>query len=88
VTIRAFENGDRICLEVMNLSSQLEDKPERLLSRGVGLSNTRLRLEQLYGMGQSLSLFELDPKGVCVRLSIPVRRLHPQEITGSVVATV
>jgi two-component system, LytTR family, sensor kinase len=88
VTIRAFENGDRICLEVMNLSSQLEDEPERLLSRGVGLSNTRLRLEQLYGMGQSLSLFELDPKGVCVRLSIPVRRLHPQEITGSVVATV
>jgi two-component system, LytTR family, sensor kinase len=88
VTIRASENGDRICLEVINLSSRLDEKPEKLLSRGVGLSNTRLRLEQLYGMGQSLTLFELDPKGVCVRLSIPVRRLHAQEITSSVVATV
>jgi sensor histidine kinase YesM len=87
VTIRASENRGRICLEVINLSSRLEEKPERLLSRGVGLSNTRLRLEQLYGMEQSLSLFELDPKGVCVRLSIPMRRFHPQEITGSAVAT-
>src|SRR5215469_3323495 len=40
VTIRVFENRGRICLEVINLSSQLEEEPERLLSRGVGLSNT------------------------------------------------
>jgi two-component system, LytTR family, sensor kinase len=86
VTIRASENQGRICLEVINLSSQLEEKPERLLSRGVGLSNTRRRLEQLYRMEQSLSLFELDPKGVCVRLLIPVRHLHPQGIAPSAVA--
>ncbi|MBV9341437.1 MAG: histidine kinase [Acidobacteria bacterium] len=87
VTIRAFERHDRICLEVINLSSQLEEKPERLLSRGVGLSNTRLRLEQLYGIEQSLSLFQLEPKGVCVRLSIPIRRFHPEENTASAMAT-
>jgi two-component system, LytTR family, sensor kinase len=86
VTIRAFENSGRICLEVMNLNSQLEDEPERLLSRGVGLSNTRLRLEQLYGTEQSLSLFELDPKGVCVRFAIPIRRFHPED-TASAMAT-
>jgi two-component system, LytTR family, sensor kinase len=87
VTIRAFENRGQICLEVINLSSQLEEEPEKLLSRGVGLSNTRLRLAQLYGREQSLSLFELDPKGVCVRLSIPMRRFHPEENTTSALAT-
>jgi two-component system, LytTR family, sensor kinase len=87
VTIRASENQGRICLEVMNLSSKLEEEPDRLLSRGVGLSNTRLRLEQLYGLEQSLRLFELDPKGVCVRLLIPLRRFHPEEIAASAMAT-
>ena len=87
VTIRAFENRGQICLEVLNLSSKLEEEPEKLLSRGVGLSNTRLRLEQLYGLEQSLSLFELDPKGVCVRLSIPMRRFHPEENTSSEMTT-
>lgn len=87
VTIRAFENRSRICLEVINLSGQLEEEPEKLLSRGVGLSNTRLRLKQLYGLEQSLSLFELDPKGVCVRLSIPMRRFRPEESNAPAMAT-
>lgn len=87
VTIRGSENEGRICLEVINLSSKLLDQPERLLSRGIGLSNTRRRLEQLYGLEQSLSLFELDPKGVRVRLSFPMRRFHPEENTASEMAT-
>lgn len=86
VTIRAFENCGRICLEVINLNSRLEEEPERLFSRGVGLSNTRLRLQQLYGREQSFSLFELDPKGVCVRLLIPMRS-HFEETSDSVMAT-
>ncbi len=87
VTIRGSENEGRICLEVINLSSKLEADPESLLSRGIGLSNTRRRLEQLYGLEQSLSLFELSPKGVCVRLSFPMRRFHPEENTASEMAT-
>lgn len=87
VTIRALENRGRICLEVINRSSKLDEKPERLLSRGVGLSNTRQRLQQLYGLEQSFSLFELDPKGVCVRLSIPMRRFLPEETNASIMAT-
>jgi two-component system, LytTR family, sensor kinase len=87
VAIRAFEKQARICLEVINLSSKLEEEPERLLSRGVGLSNTRLRLEQLYGLEQSLSLFQLGSKGVCVRLSIPMRRFQPDESDASAMAT-
>ena len=79
VTVRAFHDAQKLCLEVANLTSTLDDTPERLLLKGVGLSNTQARLEQLYGRDQSLSLFNLRPKGVCVRLSIPFRKLPADE---------
>jgi LytS/YehU family sensor histidine kinase len=79
VTIRAFQDGHRLFLEVANLASALDDTPERLFLKGVGLSNTRGRLEQLYGGDQSLSLFNLKPRGVCVQLSIPCRELSADD---------
>ena len=79
VTIRAFREQDRLCLEVSNYTSSLEGAPEKHLSVGIGLSNTRERLEQLYGEEQSLRLFRLDPKGVCVQVSIPSRQLPADE---------
>jgi LytS/YehU family sensor histidine kinase len=60
-------------LEVRNLSSTLEEKPARLPERGVGLANTRARLEQLYGNRQQFVLRNLEPSGVCADLSIPFR---------------
>lgn len=79
VNVRSFQERDRLCLAVSNFTSSLEGPPEELLSRGVGLSNTRERLEQLYGNGQSLRLFNLEPKGVCVQVSIPRRRVPSDE---------
>jgi sensor histidine kinase YesM len=38
---------------------------------GVGLSNTRARLQQLYGDRQSLCLESLDGGGIVVTVSIP-----------------
>jgi two-component system LytT family sensor kinase len=81
VTIRAFRDRRQLCLEVANLTSVLDDIPERLFLRGVGLSNTRDRLEQLYGRDQSLSLLTLEPKGVCVRLLIPLRQVPAEQPT-------
>jgi two-component system, LytTR family, sensor kinase len=75
VSIRGCLNQGRLSLEVCNLTGALEDTPERLLTQGVGLSNTTARIEQLYGKEQSLQIFNLEPGGVCVRLSIPMRRL-------------
>jgi LytS/YehU family sensor histidine kinase len=79
VSIRAFQKQNRLYLEVCNRTSSLSDTPERLLSRGMGLANTKERVEQLYGNEHSLQLFDLEPKGVCVRLSIPVRQLASAE---------
>jgi len=75
VTIRAIRNRTSLELEVANLTSSLGDAAERLASRGMGLSNTRERLRQLYGGLQTFHLFDLKPRGVCVRLSIPIRQL-------------
>jgi LytS/YehU family sensor histidine kinase len=72
VSIRGFRKGEILRLEVLNLNSHLEEKPFRS-RRGVGLANTRTRLEQLYGNQQELHLQNLEPTGVCAELSIPLR---------------
>jgi two-component system LytT family sensor kinase len=73
VSIRGFQEGEFLRLEVRNLNSSLEDEPSRLVARGIGLVNTRARLEQLYGKRQQFRLRNLDPTGVCAELSIPLR---------------
>jgi two-component system, LytTR family, sensor kinase len=79
ITIRAFLEQDRLCLGVSNLTSSLDDSPDRLSSRGVGLANTRGRLEQLYGREQQLRMHNLEPRGVSVQIVIPVRRIRSEE---------
>jgi len=73
VSLRGFREGEFLRLEVRNLNSSLEDKPARLSGRGVGLINTRTRLEQLYGSQQEFGLRNLQPTGGCAALSIPLR---------------
>jgi LytS/YehU family sensor histidine kinase len=41
---------------------------------GMGLSNTRLRLEQLYGRDQSLTLEKLPERGTRITVEMPYRR--------------
>ncbi|MFN0119756.1 MAG: sensor histidine kinase [Blastocatellia bacterium] len=45
--------------------------PEGLISEGVGLSNTRARLAQLYGAAQQFELTREDGGGMSVHLRIP-----------------
>jgi two-component system LytT family sensor kinase len=73
VSIRGFQDGEYLRLEVRNLNSRLGDEPGHRLGRGVGLANTRARLEQLYGSQQEMRLENLEPTGVCAELSIPLR---------------
>jgi LytS/YehU family sensor histidine kinase len=73
VSIRAFQKGKFLRLEVLNLNSHLEEKLVASPGRGVGLANTRARLEQLYGERQELRLQKLEPTGVCAVISIPLR---------------
>jgi LytS/YehU family sensor histidine kinase len=79
VTVEAFRNQNSLCLRISNPTSVLDDTPDRLFARGVGLSNTRRRLQQLYGPGQEIQIIDLAPRGVCFRLSIPAREMIPTE---------
>jgi two-component system LytT family sensor kinase len=73
VTIKAYSEHGRLVLEVCNFGSTLDEPPEKLLSRGVGLANTRARLQELYGAAQSMQLSNLEPRGVSVRLTFPAQ---------------
>jgi sensor histidine kinase YesM len=60
-------------LEVWNRNSVVDDTTERLLLRGVGLRNTKGRLEQLYGPTSTLILRSLGNRGAVVLIFIPMR---------------
>jgi len=46
---------------------------------GLGLANTRLRLEQLYGADQSISLEKLSDAGTRVAVRLPLRAASPRQ---------
>lgn len=75
VSVRAFLNHNQLNIEIENQSSVLDGPLPKLVSRGVGLSNTIARLENLYGRGQSFKIRDLSPEGVAISLSIPARVL-------------
>jgi two-component system, LytTR family, sensor kinase len=61
-------------MEVWNQNSVVEESTEVLLLRGVGLRNTKARLEQLYGRDASLILRGLGKRGAVALISVPLRR--------------
>jgi len=60
-------------IEVWNANSVAEEESEKLFLRGVGLRNTRARLEQLYGTKGQLIFRSLARGGAVVLISVPVR---------------
>ena len=60
-----------ICDTGKGINGEATDK---LLSKGVGLSNTNERLIKMYGTGIELS--ENKPKGLCVHFSIPLNKIE------------
>ena len=73
VSVRASVRRGRLSIQVENQASVLSAEPEKLTSRGLGLANTMARLERLYGSGQSFEIRGIEPMGVLVSLSIPLR---------------
>jgi sensor histidine kinase YesM len=72
IEINARHANGGLELEVWNRNSIVEDTTDRLLLRGVGLRNTRARLEQLYGPAATLILRALGNRGAVVLIFIPL----------------
>lgn len=70
IQLRAERVGEQLRLEVADNGAGFQNRDGR---EGVGLSNTRARLQQLYGNAQQLELSNASQGGALVRVTIPFR---------------
>ena len=73
VQIASRVEGDRLWLEVRDNGAGLNGSARTQVRSGVGLANTRDRLECLYGEAQTLEFSE-GGGGITVRMALPLRR--------------
>jgi two-component sensor histidine kinase len=73
VQITAGRQGERLWMQVRDNGGGLQGGTLRALNKGVGLSNTRARLDCLYGGGHQL-VFTEQRGGLAVRVEIPFIR--------------
>ncbi|QQP94960.1 sensor histidine kinase [Lysobacter enzymogenes] len=74
VEIECRREDGELRIEVRNRNSELTpgESPQ---GHGIGLSNTRLRLRELYGDAAQLRLDQLWPQGVACRIALPAREI-------------
>ncbi len=78
VTIRAWAEDDTLRVEVSDTGPGFAaTSAGRNGGSGIGLTNTRARLTQLYGARQRLEMCASDTGGACVSLTMPLRDLSP-----------
>ena len=79
VEIESRRDGDSLVIEVRNRNSTLEPEGSSSEGHGIGLSNTRLRLSELYGAAGQVELQMLWPQGVSCRLRMPYQVIEEDE---------
>jgi signal transduction histidine kinase len=82
IEIRAQRVGRMLELQVRDNGPGLPPGQETSFREGVGLSNTRARLQQVYGAAHRFTLRNGDGGGLVVTLSVPFREL-PEDGTPS-----
>ena len=82
ITIHAHRDNGRLTLEVKDNGPGIQ-KAKTAGCAGIGLSNTRARLEQLYGTDHAFSLDNIREGGVRVHMELPFRsRTRSPEADG------
>jgi hypothetical protein len=85
VEIESRREGETLCIEVRNHNSTLQEN-SNAGGHGIGFSNTRLRLKELYGDDADIRLDMLYPQGVACRIRLPFRELEAEEAPEHVAA--
>lgn len=85
IEIAARLDGDRVVLTVADNGVGLP-RGTAPPTEGVGLRNTRSRLEQLYGSEQSLALRDRDEAGVVAEVVLPFHTRADLHTTGEIAA--
>ncbi len=73
IEIRAERRDGMIELQVIDDGPGLKSGDE-VFKEGIGLANTRARLQQLYGDAHRIEIKDADEGGLAVKLSIPFRQ--------------
>lgn len=71
VDIAARRSGDKLIISVSDNGPGIEKDFDETLKSGIGLSNTKERLETLYGNEQSLEIQNIDQGGLRVTMCLP-----------------
>ena len=71
IRIGAWREDEELMLEVCDTGAGLRSSGPTPSREGVGLSNTRERLEELYGSTAGLRLADSSTGGVCARIWLP-----------------
>lgn len=78
ILVRAGRQGDQLVLEVQDDGVGLADGAAA--REGVGLGNTRARLQELYGDAHRVEIRNADGGGALVRLTIPWQERAPARV--------
>jgi LytS/YehU family sensor histidine kinase len=84
IDVSAHCRGDVLEMQVRDDGPGLRGGGPPPAKKGLGLANTRARLEQLYGAKQRLELTEPDTGGLLVTIEIPLRLEQPETIAEAV----
>jgi two-component system, LytTR family, sensor kinase len=74
VEVIAKRDGDSLQLEVRDSGAGFSATSSTSVGRGIGLANTRARLQTLYGSSQELTVGDAPDTGTIVHVCIPFRR--------------
>ena len=69
--VRAWRQDEQLCLSVRDNGPSFSGDGAAAMKEGVGLSNTRARLQQLYGATQSLTFHGVDGGGLIAQITLP-----------------
>ena len=86
VEVRARRKGGLLQLQVIDDGPGVSAGAERRPRSGIGLSNTRARLQQLYGPRHRFELRNAPQGGLLVTLAIPLRSQNQPAQSGNVEA--
>ncbi len=67
ISITIFKEADKLKFEIADTGKGIKDK-KKLFGKGVGLSNTQLRLQKMYQ--SQLELLDNEPQGLKIRFSL------------------
>ena len=84
IEIEIRREDDSLCIDVRNRNSTLEEG--LTAGHGIGLSNTGLRLRELYGEEAHVRLDMIWPQGVACRIRLPFRPIDETDDAPEVVA--